>query len=128
MTDLETPVREFLDEFAEAWKRNDGPAIGALFTDDSSLVNPFGRRVDGRAAVAAMYTEFFAGMLSGTSTEFSSVRVRAVGADHAFVDCAQLISGGAFTLDGHLGALLRLDGGVWRVVDGRPHAYLDSAA
>jgi uncharacterized protein (TIGR02246 family) len=128
MTDLRTAVGDVLGEFADSWKRNDGAAVGELFTEDGSLVNPFGQRADGRAAVAAMYTEFFAGMLGGTSTTFSARRVRPIGEDHAFLDCDQVISGGAFELNGHLSALLRAEAGQWRIVDGRPHAYLDPAA
>ena len=128
MANLDETVSDFLGEVADSWKRNDGTALGELFTEDGSLVNPFGQRADGHAAVAAMYAEFFAGMLSGTSTTFSSLRVRPVGEDHAFLDCDQVISGGAFALNGHMSALLRKEAGRWRFVDGRPHTYLDPAA
>src|SRR5262249_22316011 len=81
------------DRMAEAWAANDGGAVAAFFTDDASLINPFGQRADGRAAVAAMYAEYFGGMLGGTTTTVDVGSVRPVGADHAFVDAEQTITG-----------------------------------
>src|SRR5437868_15463417 len=77
-------VIAFLDRFADAWKRNDASAAAALFVDDGSLINPFGQRADGHAAVQAMYADYFSGMLRGTTTTVVLSSVRGLGADHAF--------------------------------------------
>ena len=53
---------------------------------------PFGQRAEGRAAVAAMYSEYFAGMLRGSLTSFNLDSARAVEADHAFADGEQTIN------------------------------------
>jgi len=118
-------IQAFLDGAGEVWKTNDGAAFADLFTEDSSLINPFGERVDGRAAVGGMYSKYFAGMLSGTSTTTTVQSVRAVGEDHAFVDCDQTITGadGQVVLAVHLAAVLRRDGESWRFLDARPCAF-----
>lgn len=118
-------VKASLDRCAAAWETNDGAAVAAFFTEDGSLINPFGQRADGRAAVAAMYSEFFSGMLRGTTTTVSLSSVRAVGQEHAFADAEQTITGpdGNVVLVAHLAALMRRDGDEWRFVDGRPYTF-----
>ena len=108
-----------------AWKTNDGPAVGGFFVEDGSLINPFGQRADGRAAISAMYAEYFGGMLSGTSTTFTLANVRGIENNHAFADGEQTISApdGTVVLVVHLAALLRRDGDSWRLVDGRPYTF-----
>lgn len=118
-------IKASLDRFCAAWQANDGTALGGYFTDDGSLINPFGQRADGRTAVAAMYTEFFAGMLRGTSTTINVASVRLIGEDHAFVDAEQPITApdGSVVLVAHLAALLGRDGAAWRFVDSRPYSF-----
>jgi uncharacterized protein (TIGR02246 family) len=118
-------IKSGLDGFCAAWKANDGATVAGFFVDDGALINPFGQRADGRAAVAAMYSEYFGGMLAGTSTTFDLATVRAVGHDHAFVDGEQTISApdGSIALVVHVAALLRRDGDGWRFVDSRPYTF-----
>lgn len=118
-------ITSSLDSFAAAWQTNDGAAVAGFFVEDGALVNPFGQRADGRTAVAAMYSEYFGGMLRGTSTTFDFASVRPVEDDHAFVDAEQTIHApdGAVVLVVHLAALLRRDGEVWRFVDSRPYTF-----
>ena len=115
---------EFLDRFAETWASNDGGALSELFTEDGSLVNPFGQRADGRAAVARMYREYFAGLLAGTTTSISLESIRPTGDGHAFAVAEQTItaSAGEVLMVVHLAALLRHDGDDWHFVDSRPYA------
>jgi uncharacterized protein (TIGR02246 family) len=119
---LHDDLRNTFDRIAAAWKTNDGVTMGACFTRDGSLINPFGERADGRDAIAAMYSHYFTGMLRGTSTSIKVTDVRAVGPDHAFVDGDQVIHGpdGAVVLAVHISALVRRDADGWRLVDARP--------
>jgi uncharacterized protein (TIGR02246 family) len=119
----ETAAEEFFRLFVDTWKTNDGAGVASLFTDDGALINPFGQRADGRAAIDAMYSEYFAGMLAGTTTTFDLESVRAVETNHAFADGVQTIygAGGDVILVAHLAALLRRDSDDWRFVDSRPY-------
>jgi uncharacterized protein (TIGR02246 family) len=123
-------INAALDDFAAAWRTNDGSALGALFTEDATLVNPFGDRADGRDAVAAMYSEYFGGMLAGTATTIDVTSVRHVGDDVAFLDGEQAILApdGSVVLSVHLAALLQRDGDGWRFVDARPYTYAAAPA
>jgi uncharacterized protein (TIGR02246 family) len=118
-------IRTAYDRFATAWRTNDGATVADCFAEDGALINPFGERADGRAAIAAMYTEYFGGMLHGTSTAFRLASVREVGDAHAFTDGEQTIYApdGSVVLTVHLAALLRRDGDDWRIVDGRPYTF-----
>lgn len=118
-------IKSTLDRFCAAWKTNDGATVAGFFVEDGSLINPFGERADGRTAVAAMYSEFFGGMLRGTSTTINLASVRAVEKDHAFADGEQTINApdGNVVLVVHLAALLRRDGDEWRFVDARPYTF-----
>lgn len=120
-------IKSTLDSFSAAWKTNDGAAVAGFFVEDGALINPFGQRADGRAAVAAMYSEYFGGMLHGTSITCNLASVRAVESNHAFADVEQTIYGpdGNIVLVLHLAALLRRDGDGWRFVDSRPYAFAD---
>ena len=123
-------IASSLARFCSAWKTNDGAALAGFFTDDGSLINPFGQRADGRSAVSAMYSEYFGGMLRGTSTTFNLASVRDVELNHALVDGEQTISApdGSVVLVVHVAALLRRDGEEWRFVDSRPYAFAQAAS
>jgi uncharacterized protein (TIGR02246 family) len=123
-------VVAFHTKVAAAWSANDGAAFAAFFTEDGSLINPFGERADGREALAAMYSEYFGGMLKGTTTSISLTHVRPIGPDHAFADAEQTIyaANGDVLLALHVVNLLRRDGDDWRLVDSRPYALSPPAA
>jgi uncharacterized protein (TIGR02246 family) len=119
-------VKLSLDRYCTAWKANNGTLLSHFFAVDGSLIDPFGGRADGRGAVAAMYDEYFSGMLHGTSTTFELVRVRPVGQDgYTFIDGEQTIhaADGSLLLAVHLAALMRREGDDWQFVDARPYAY-----
>ena len=121
----ETSVAAFYEKLAASWEDNDGPAFAAFFTEDGSLINPFGERADGREALTAMYSEYFGGMLKGTTTSISSTNLRPVGPDHAFADAEQTVyaANGEVLLALHVVNLLRRKGDDWRLVDSRPYAF-----
>lgn len=125
MADFSREITAMYDEFSAAWKSGAAAEVAGFFTEDGTLVNPFGQRADGRAAVTGMYSEFFAGMLGGTTSSIEVTNVRAVGAEHAFADAVQTISAadGSVVLVVHLAALLRREGNAWRFVDSRPYTY-----
>lgn len=126
----ENSVVAIHDKLAAAWSANDGPAFAAFYTEDGSLINPFGERADGREAMTAMYSEYFGGMLKGTTTSISLTQSRPVGPDHAFADAEQTIyaSNGDVLMALHVVNLLCKEGDNWRLVDSRPYAFLPPPA
>jgi uncharacterized protein (TIGR02246 family) len=116
-------IKAMFDGFAAAWKTNDAAAVAGFFTDDGSLVNPFGERADGRAAVEAMYAKNFQGLLRGSSTTIALSGVRVVETQHALADGDQIVYGsdGGVLFPLHCAVLLRRESGGWRIVDARPY-------
>lgn len=125
MSSPEDSVAAFHQKVAAAWSANDGAAFTGFFTQDGSLINPFGERADGREALTAMYSEYFGGMLKGTTTSISLTHVRPIEPGHAFADADQTIyaASGDVLMALHVVNLLRRDGGEWRLVDSRPYAF-----
>lgn len=123
MGEDETSVTRFFESFADTWKTNDGAALADFFTDDGTLINPFGERADGRSSVGTMYGEYFGGILEGTTTTITLERLRAVERTHALVDAHQPIyaPNGEVLLVANLVALLQRDADTWKFVDARPY-------
>ena len=121
----ENSVVAFHKKVAAAWSANDGTAFAAFFAADGSLINPFGERADGREALTAMYSEYFGGLLKGTTTSISLTNVRAIEPDHAFADVEQTIyaANGDVLMALHVVNLLRRDGDGWWLVDSRPYGF-----
>jgi uncharacterized protein (TIGR02246 family) len=125
MASTEDSVTAFFEKLVAAWKSNDGAAFAACFAEDGSLINPFGERADGRLALDAMYSEYFAGMLQGTTTTINLARARPIGADYAFTDADQTVynADGDVLLELHVVNLLRRHGDEWQLVDSRPYTF-----
>ena len=118
-------IKSTFERFSAAWQANDGAAAAGFFVDDGSLINPFGERADGRAAIAGMYSQYFAGMLRGSTTHFTLESVRDIESNHAFADGQQTVTGsdGKVILVVHLASLMRRVGDSWKVVDSRPYTF-----
>jgi len=125
MSDQLAQISSTLERFTAAWNANDSAALAAFFVDDAALINPFGQRADGRVAVAAMYGQYFGGMLRGSTTSITVVKVRSVGESAAFVDADQTVTAadGSPMMALHLAALMRRSGDTWLFVDGRPYVF-----
>jgi uncharacterized protein (TIGR02246 family) len=117
----DSSVTAFFGKLADAWKTNDRAAFAGLFTEDGSPI----KRADGRAALPAMYTEYFGGMLHGTTTSITLTTLRAIGDDYAFADADQMIYSvhGEVVLALHVVNLLRRQDAESRLVDSRPYAF-----
>ena len=89
----------------------------------------FGERADGSAALSAMYSEYFAGMLHGTTTSVELTNIRPVESQHALADADQTVYSptGEVILALHVVNLLRREGDGWRLVDSRPYRFSSPA-
>ena len=123
MSNEQATVDELFDRFSQCWATVGGTALGDYFTEDGTLINPFGEMAKGRGAVAALYGEYFGTILRGTTTAVTIDSMRMVGPDHAFVDGDQTIlgPGGETVMAVHMSALLRRESGSWLFVDARPY-------
>lgn len=116
-------IVDLFDRFSAAWNANDATALGRCYSEDGCLIDPFGRRADGRAAIADAFAGLFGGPMAGTSTLFAIDHVRTVESMHALVDGEQRVVApdGSVVLAVHIASLVRRENDGWKVVDGRPY-------
>jgi uncharacterized protein (TIGR02246 family) len=124
MGEAENSVSAFFEKVAAVWGAGDTFAT-ACYTEDGSLINPFGGRADGRAELSAMYREYFGGMLAGTTTSITLTHLRAIEPGYALADADQIIyaPGGEVLLALHVVNFLRKEDDSWLIVDSRPYAF-----
>ncbi len=125
----EAAILKVWQQFSDAWAR-DSHARAALWTEDASLINPFGVKANGRAAIEKVFADEDATFAKGTTHTFSDFSFRFLTASLAAVDATGEIKGmkGA---DGaalppvrlHVFTLLRKTGGAWQIQDARPYVF-----
>lgn len=64
----EVAIKAENDRWADAFRRGDYQAIGHLYTDDGTLLQPGGERVTGPAAIAKYFKDGYAGKAPDTVT------------------------------------------------------------
>jgi uncharacterized protein (TIGR02246 family) len=72
--------------FIDAWNRADGAAYGEGYWPDAELVDPTGTIWKGRAAIAQMHVDLWAGPFQGSQLGGTVRSVRRLGPSHLLVD------------------------------------------
>src|SRR5262245_3280832 len=62
-------VRKSCSAFVTAWNKHDPKAMAAIFTEDATIVNPFGVKAKGRAEIEKLFTTEQTGPLKESSVE-----------------------------------------------------------
>ena len=89
----EAGVKAAFDRFSQAWAAGDAKARAAVFTSDSSVINPFGKEAWGRAEITKLFEMETDGFAKGTTHTFDNFKMSFVMGTIAFVDCDGTISG-----------------------------------
>jgi uncharacterized protein (TIGR02246 family) len=89
----EQPIKDRLNEFQAAWNKDDAKAMAEVFTEDGSLVNPFGDSATSRAEIEKIFTEEHAHPFKGSTYSFTDVKIQWVSDELAVVDLNGNISG-----------------------------------
>ncbi len=123
----EAAIQKVWQQFSATWAR-DPHARAALWTEDASLINPFGVKAQGRAAIEKLFENEDATFAKGTTHTFSDFSFRFLTPTLAEVDATGEVNGikGA---DGatlppmrlHVFTIFRKSGGAWRIQDARPY-------
>lgn len=123
-------IQSLFDRFIAAWNRNDARGCAGEFAADGCLINPFGQEARGSEAIAGLYAEYFATMLKGTTTTFTSSNIRELGS-LALIDGTQTVDNlrapdgsAAPALVIHLVTLAQRSGNRWQFLDARPYAFM----
>jgi uncharacterized protein (TIGR02246 family) len=89
----EDAIRARTDEFERAVSNADTKAIGALFVEDSDLVDQAGVMHHGRAAIEERYQKLFDGAYKGAQANLEVTSVRFVHPEIAIVDGTYELNG-----------------------------------
>lgn len=127
-SEAEAAIEHVFQKFSDAWARGDAPARAALWAEDASLINPFGVKAHGRAAIEKVFEQENAGFARGTTHTFSDFSFRFLTPAIAEVDTTGEIKG-MRRQDGsamppmtvHVFAIMAKGGGTWQIQDARPY-------
>jgi uncharacterized protein (TIGR02246 family) len=89
----EDMIRARTDEFEQAVSAADAKAIGALFVEDSDLVDQAGVMHHGRAAIEDRYQKLFDGAYKGAQANLEIGSIRFVRPDIAVIDGTYELNG-----------------------------------
>lgn len=127
-------IKDLANSVAKAFSSNDPQAAANLFAEDASVINPQGKRADGRDQIQQQFTNDLNGPMKDQQFTFSNIEVKMIKPDVAYFDLDQLTQGGkqneAQQGQGgppprvHVTGLVVKQGGKWVIEEARPATYL----
>jgi uncharacterized protein (TIGR02246 family) len=126
----DSALATMLERFTRAFNRFDGKEVASFWADDGTLISPNGDYGRGRSGVAEVFVKDCDTVLDGTTSKFTIVGTRQIGADCVFLDLdhdiqnARLPDGSSGTLKLHVVILAQRKGNSWQWLDARPYAFL----
>ena len=128
----EQELRSRLAEFADAWNKHDTAHLGSFWSMNGDLINPFGRKAEGRAQVEQLFRDEHAGFMSLTSYRVLGSWLRELRSDLAVLDWDAEISGMRSpqgdklpAFKHHVAAVMERRDDKWWVVAARPYAFAE---
>ncbi len=79
----EEAIRKVFADFAEAWGKDDAKAMASMWTEDSDLINPQGRKATGRAEVGKLLADEHSTIFKGSHIKFTPGTIQFVKPDVA---------------------------------------------
>jgi uncharacterized protein (TIGR02246 family) len=134
-TTEETALRELTSQFAAAWNKHDAKALTATFGENATVINPMGRRANGRDAIQTLFNDEHTTFMKDTQATMTVETFRFPRPDVAFLDTAMEITG-MKTPDGkdlplqrmHVTALAAKQGKRWLWLEARAWAFMTPPA
>ena len=126
----EKAIKDRINDFKVAWEKDDAKAMSSAWTEDATLINPFGRKANGRAEMEKIFVDEHATIFKGTTYEISDVTVQSISADVAVADVSAKITGihkadgsAAPDFEHHVVWVLVKKDGQWMGAAGRPYQF-----
>jgi uncharacterized protein (TIGR02246 family) len=108
-------IAKLITQYQAGYNKNDGKALGAMYTADALRLGPTGQLIVGRAAIEKDYLANFAGPFKGTKLTLRPGRTQVVKPDVAVIEGTYEVAGGAAPVKGRYVNTLVRDGGQWRL-------------
>jgi uncharacterized protein (TIGR02246 family) len=118
----EEAVKAVASQWADGWNAGDLPAVGALYADDSDMVNFFGESAKGRAEIEASFTEIHSTVYKGSKISIETTAVHFVKPDVAVSDTVWELSdvpkteGASAPTKGQSTVVVVKEGEAWKIV------------
>jgi uncharacterized protein (TIGR02246 family) len=122
----EAGVKAAFERFSQAWAAGDAKARAMAFTEDATLINPFGMAASGRAEIEKLFEGENQTIAKGTQHVFSNFKINIVRPGLALVDADGAISGPKLPAQKlHIYAVAQLDAasGAWSLLAARPTIF-----
>ncbi|MHB8653036.1 MAG: YybH family protein [Terriglobia bacterium] len=122
----EAGIRKTFAEFAEAWAKDDAKGMASYWAADGDLINPEGKRANGRAEIEALLADEHATVFKGTHFTFGEGTIHFVKPDVAVfttdfeVPGAHGPDGNEMTVKGILTTVMVKKRGKWWTLSARP--------
>ena len=78
----ETAIKKVTEEFIHAFKAGDAKSVAGMYTDDAEIIDEYGERIHGRAAIQEFYSALF-NERKGATIEIFPASLRFLGPDVA---------------------------------------------
>jgi uncharacterized protein (TIGR02246 family) len=126
----EEAINQNARAFFAAWNKNDVKGLIAHWTDDATLINPFGRIAHGKAEIEKLFTDEQTTVFKGSTAKIGEVKVHMLKPGLAFTDLDMTIDG-AHGADGaaltqlkyHVSTVVEKKGDEWLFLETRPYAF-----
>jgi uncharacterized protein (TIGR02246 family) len=115
----EAAIRKVFSDFAEAWGKDDAKSMASQYTVDGNIINPTGRRANGREQIEKLFTDEHATIFKGTHITFSEGTIQFVTPDVAVftsnyeIPGAHMPNAGEMTLKGIVTSVMVKKKGKW---------------
>jgi uncharacterized protein (TIGR02246 family) len=122
----EAAIRKVFADFAEAWGRDDAKSMASYWAIDGDVINPPGRRANGRAEIEKMFADEHATVFKGTHITFSEGTIHFVKPDVAVFTSDYEIpgthppNGAEMTMKGIVTSVMVKKKGKWWTLSARP--------
>ena len=115
----EAAIRKVFSDFAEAWGKDDAKSMASQYTVDGDIINPTGRRANGREQIEKLFADEHATTFKGTHITFSEGTIHFVTPDVAVftsnyeIPGAHMPNAGEMTLKGIVTSVMVKKKGKW---------------
>jgi len=122
----EAAIRKVFADFAGAWGRDDAKSMASYWAVDGDVINPPGRRANGRAEIEKMFADEHATVFKGTHITFSEGTIHFVKPDVAVftsdyeIPGAHPPNGADMTMKGIVTSVMVKKNGKWWTLSARP--------
>ena len=122
----EAAIRKVFADFAEAWGKDDAKSMASHWAVDGDLINPTGRRANGRAEIEKLFADEHATIFKGTHITFTEGTIHFVKPDVAIFTSDYEVPGAhppnsaEMTLKGIVTSVMVKTNGKWWTLSTRP--------